>query len=156
MTELNEIHNLSLEWGAVLNIATRLADIEARIGPWDDLTNLVASLLDSSKTSTPEALATQTYPFLLRLYFRLKSFDSPKPFNRVSISTRLVPDPDSPQYSSPQDGFLISNYDFNTYRWAISLKQRDFISNNELWVPKSVLTPAQIKRLEKEANVLSP
>lgn len=152
MTELNEIHNLSLEWGAVLNIATRLADIESHIGPWDDLTNLVASLLDSSRTSSPEALATQVYPFLLRLYFRIKSFPTPKPFNQVFLSTRLVPDPDHPQYSDSQPGFLISNYDFNTYLWAISLNQRDFIDNNSLWIPKSILTPAQIKRLEKEAK----
>lgn len=153
MTELNEIHNLSLEWGAVLNITTRLADIESRIGPWDDLTNLVASLLDSSKTSTPEALATQTYPFLLRLYFRLKSFTAPAPFNRVSAAIRDVPMPDHPQYSDSQDGFLISNYDYNTYIWAKKLGFADFIDNNSLWVPKTALTPAQIKRLEKEANV---
>lgn len=152
MTELNEIHNLSLEWGAVLNIATRLADIEANIGPWDDLTNLVASLLDSSRTSTPEALATQVYPFLLRLYFRIKSFDTPRPFNRVSTSDRSVPDPNRPQYSDIQPGFLVSNYDFATYRWAIALHQEDFIDNNSLWVPRSALTPAQIKRLERKAN----
>lgn len=145
--ELNEIHNLSLEWGAVLNIATRLADIEDRIGPWDDLANLVASLLDSHRTSSPQVLAQEVYPFLFRLYFRIKRWDKPAPFNQVSRSTRQVPNPKHPLYHDEAPGFLFSNYDFKVYQWAVSLKQSDFIANNELWIPETALTPAQIRRL---------
>ena len=152
MTEIKEIHNLSLEWGAVLNLATRIADIEDKIGPWDDLTNMVASLLDSHKTSAPETLATRVYPFLFRLYFRLKGFSAPVPFNQVSRFSQLVPDEEHSQYSDKQDGFLISNYSYSTYEWALPLEVDRFIENNSLWVPCSKLTPAQIKRLDKQAN----
>lgn len=153
MSEINEIHNLSLEWGAVLNLATRIADIEERIGPWDDLTNLVASLLDNHRTSSPEVLASQVYPYLFRLYFRLRSFSAPVPFNKVSRTTRPVPVSDGSQYKEDQPGFLISNYDFATYRWALSLRQDNFISNNELWMPESALTAAQIKRLDASTKI---
>lgn len=148
MAEINEIHDLSLEWGALLNLAMRIADIEERIGPWDDLTNMVASLLDNHRTSSPEALASQVYPYLFRLYFRLRSFSTPIPFNKVSRSAKSVPISEGSQYKDAQPGFLISNYDFATYRWALALQQDDFISNNELWIPESVLTAAQIKRLD--------
>lgn len=152
MTEIEEIHNLSLEWGAILNLATKLADVEEKIGPWDDLTNLVASLLDNHRTSAPQVLAQEVYPFLFRLYFRIRSFSAPVPFNKVSRTVRSAPLSDNPQYRDDAPGFLISNYDFNTYRWAISLKQDDFIDNDNLWIPASALTPAQVKRLEKKAE----
>lgn len=155
MNEIEEIHDLSLEWGAILNLATRIADIEDKIGPWDDLTNMVASLLDGSRTSTPQSLAQDVYPFLFRLYFRLKAFESPTRFNRVFLSERDLPDSDNPQYKERVAGFGISNYDYKTYLWARRLGMADFISNNDLWVPKSSLTPAQIKHLEKEANGVS-
>lgn len=155
MTEINDIHNLSLEWGAVLNLATRIADIEDKIGPWDDLTNMVSSLLDGSRNSTPQALAQDVYPFLFRLYFRLKAFSSPTPFNKVVSTTRDVPLPDKSQYREQQDGYLIVNYDYKTYLWAKNLGLADYISNNGLWVPKSSLTPAQIKHFDKEADGVS-
>lgn len=151
MAEINEIHNLSLEWGAVLNLATRIADIEEKIGPWDDLANLVASLLDNHRTSSPEALAKNVYPYLFRLYFRLKSYSKPSPFNKISLASRAVPMSDNAQYTDEQEGYLISNYDFKTYTWAKELQLDDFISNNELWVPKGRLTSAQIQRFDKLA-----
>lgn len=152
MAEINDIHNLSLEWGAILNLATRIADVEDRIGPWDDLTNLVASLLDSHRTSSPQTLARVVYPFLFRLYFRIKRWDKPIPFNQVSRATRQVQSPKHPQYHDEAPGFLISNYDFKTYSWAVSLHLSDYIDNNSLWVPTSVLAPAQLKRLEKSLD----
>lgn len=152
MTEVIEIHNLSLEWGAVLNLATRIADIEDRIGPWDDLTNMVARLLDNHRTSSPQALAQEVYPFLFRLYFRLKPFTSPIPFNQVFKEERLVPASPNSQYKDAVPGYRISNYDFATFRWAIALKQDDYIDNNSLWIPASALTSAQAKRLEKKTK----
>ena len=152
MNEINEVHNLSLEWGAILNLATKIADIEEKIGPWDDLADMVASLLDNHRTSTPEALAQDVYPYLFRLYFRLKTLSAPTPFNRVSTMSRDVPLLDNPQYREPEEGFSISNYDFKTYIWAKELGFSDYISNGELWVPKSKLTPAQISRLEKAVH----
>lgn len=154
MSEINDIHNLSLEWGALLNVATRIADIEDKIGPWDDLTNLVASLLDSSRSASPQVLAQDVYPFLFRLYFRIKLFSSPVPFNRVSHVERGTPLSDNPKYREIQPGYLISNYDYRIYLWAKRKGFSDYIDNNSVWVPTSSLTPAEIKRLE--ARISSP
>lgn len=152
MTEINEIHSLSLEWGAILNLATRIADIEERIGPWDDLTNMVASLFDNHRTSSPEILASQVYPYLFRLYFRLRSFSVPVPFNQVFEETRSVPTSSNVAYHTDQQGFRIYNYDFSIYHFAISLKQDDFIDNASLWISASVLTPAQLKRFKEKSG----
>lgn len=152
MDEIAEIHNNTEEWKTLLNLANRIADVEEKIGPWDDLTNMVVSILEKAKACEPESIATTTYPFLFRLYFRIKSYQSPVPFNRVSASSRLAPLKDNPQYSEEAEGFAISNYDYKTYLWARSLGQTDFISNDSLWIPRSVLTPAQIKRLDQSSK----
>lgn len=152
MVEIDALHTDSPEWRSLMTVANWIAEVEGRIGPWDDLTNMVVSLLENHRTSDPQSLTTLVYPFFLRLYFRIKQFDKPMLFNKVSRAFRLVPISVDSQYQENVPGFLITNYDFNTYKWAISLKQDDFINNNSLWIPISSLTPAQIKRLDKKVK----
>lgn len=150
-----ELHSVEQEWGAICRLIDKIGDREEELGQWDDLINMVADLVDKEDgDKDPSHLARDVFAYLWRLYFRIKAYDRPKPFNSVKEGKMQVKT--SEQYSEEQDGFFIYNYDYKTYLWAkYTANARDHIDNNAIWVAKSALTPAQIKHftaLAKKEN----
>lgn len=152
MNEIKEIHDTSIEWGCICNLADRIATVEEKIGPWDDLINLVADIFDSEGQSLDHKhLAFDVYPFFWHLYFRVRAWDKPVPFNQVSKMKQSVAI-DGKQYQEEKEGYMITNYDYKTYLWARKLGYGDYICNNWLWVERDKLTAAQIRRFDKLAE----
>lgn len=152
MEEIRAIHNTSIEWGCICNLADRIGTVEEKIGPWDDLINLVADIFDSEGQSLDNKhLAFDVYPFFWHLYYRIREWEKPVPFNQVRLFKQSV-SADGKQYREDKDGYMIHNYDYKTYLWARKLGFGDYICNDWLWVAKEALTPAQIKRFDKLAE----
>ena len=149
MEEIKEIHEASLEWGAICNIVDRISDVEEKIGPWDDLINMVANIFDTeSQSKDNKHLAMDVFPFFWHLYYRIRAYDKPVPFNQVSAMKQST-SAEGKQYREDKDGYMIQNFDYKTYLWAKKLGFGDYICPGWLWVAKEALTPAQVQRFEK-------
>ena len=65
MDQTNEIHNRSLEWGAICNLADKISRLEEAIGPWDELADRVADAMDmESKEEDTSRIFFGLYQFM--------------------------------------------------------------------------------------------
>ena len=138
MEEINSMHELSLEWGCVTNLMDRICSIESTIdGGWIELVDMVADAVTiEGAKKNPESVFFNLYSFLWRLYYRIKENPTAQPFNRYS-------------YSEKNHWFMICNYDYKIFCWAIQNGFVDGISNNCITIPEEKLKENQIELLKR-------
>lgn len=136
MEEIDEIHSTSLEWGAITNLVDRIGNIEEKMdGYWDELINVVANAItEEGENKDPAALFFILYQFMFRLYYRLRENPTKREFNIVSKT---------------KDGFRLTNYDYKTFKWAVSGGFIMTISNDYIDLPMDKLTANQVRAFER-------
>lgn len=139
MQEINEIHTETLEWGCVNRMIDRIAGLEEKIeGGWDSLIDVLADLMEEEyPPAEPEKIFYVTYQFVFRLYYRIKANPVPRKFNMVDKN---------------QEGFRITNYDYETFKWAMEGGFVMTISNDYIDLPIEKLSTNQVRALERRAK----
>lgn len=139
----------SLIWGSITRIVEKIGDRADALN-WDEAINMTADLVDKEGASMDTRhLTTDVYTYLMRFYFRIKAYDAPMPFNLVVKRQHNTAPPGRPTHY--EDGFEICNYDYPTYLWLKKVNP-EYLSPNTCWVPEAALSPAQIRRLKKQAE----
>ena len=139
----------TLIWGSISRVVEKIGDRAEALG-WDEVINMTADLVDKEGANMDaKHLTTDVYTYLMRLFFRIKSYDAPMPFNLVVERQHNMADAGRP--SQMEAGFEICNYDYPTYLWLKKVNP-DYLDIVSGWVPKAALSPAQIRRLEKQAE----
>lgn len=141
MEEIKAMHELSLEWGCITNLMDKIVDIEASLdGGWDELIDMVAdAVTEEGGKKDPEGAFFRLYSFLWRLYFRLRNGQQKEPFNKYSLDEK-------------NEKFMVENYDYKTFCWAINKGFTDGISNNYLYIPLKSLSEGQISKLKNRCK----
>lgn len=136
MEEINEIHSTSLEWGAITNLIDRISAIEENMdGHWDNLINMVADVItEEGQNKDPESIFFGIYQFMFRLYYRLRDNPTKRDFNILSKTDK---------------GFMLTNYDYKTFKWAMSGGFAMTISNDYIDLPMDKLTTGQVRAFER-------
>lgn len=118
---------------------TRASDLEEQIeGGWPELIDMMADAMsDEGGQKNPEEAFFYLYAFMFRLYYRLKVNPVKQPFN---------------QYSLHGDEFWISNYDYNTFKWAVQHGFTEEIDNLVIKIPENKLTQKQIAALKRRCE----
>lgn len=139
MEEINEIHNLNLEWGCITNLMNKISDIENNMeGGWPELIEMVADAVDEEgENEDPVSAFFSLYQFLFRLYYRLKTNPVKKSFN---------------QYSKDGDKYWITNYDYKTFSWVIKNNIGKQVDNLVIKIPKDNLTTSQQRAFERRCK----
>lgn len=140
MEEINEIHTRSLEWGCICNLIDKIGDIEDKIdGHWDELLDMVANTVDKEgQEKNPEVIFFDLYEFFFRLYYRLRTNPTKRPFNlidKINIAGKEV--------------YRVTNYDYKTFKWAKSGGLMDGVSNDYMDLPSDKLTTNQRRAFER-------
>ena len=136
MEEINEIHSTSLEWGAITNIIDRISTIENNIeGYWDELDNMIANIIsEEGQNKDPSSIFFNVYQYMFRLYYRLRNNPHKRDFNIISKTN---------------NGFRLTNYDYKTFKWAMSGGFAMTISNDYIDLPMDKLTTNQARAFER-------
>lgn len=139
MEEIQELHNLSLEWGCITNLLDRISLIEEKIeGGWPELIDMVSdAITEEGGNKEPDKVFFYLYGYLFHLLYRLKRNPEKCPFN---------------QYSDHGDEFWITNYNYAIFKWAVAKGFTDEIDNLVIKIKKSNLTSSELKTLEKRCK----
>lgn len=143
MEEINDVHTISLEWGCVANLIDKIGDIEDKIeGHWDQLCNMIADMISEEGNEKDTAkVFFDIYQFCFRLYYRLRANPTKRPFNKIS---KIM--------IGGKDYYRITNYDYNTFKWAKNNGFDMAISNDYIDIEYSKLSEKQRKALDKRLN----
>ena len=142
---MEEKEGMSLLWGVVAHLIDKIGDEVDRLN-WDDALNMIADAYTEveQETDTTKLFFTW-YQFFFRFYWRIKKMDTKRPFNIISLTTRLVDHDDVEMY-------MVTNYDYKMYLWGRDKGCSNSITNDWFLVPKSILTPAEIKHFEERVS----
>lgn len=139
-------------YGECAYLLDKIFDKTEEMGGWDELINMLACI-DDIKFKTEQELYSYYYKFIRNVYWRIHSWEEPQPFNRItkqqvalSVSNDAVPK------AKLADGYLIWNYDYKVFRWALERGLTYGMSTGGIEVPASLLTPAQIEHYNKKAE----
>lgn len=140
MEEINEIHTQNLEWGCVANLVNKIAELEETMdGHWDELLDMIADVIDQEgREPDPSKVFFDIYQFFFRLYYRLRINPTKRDFNQIS-KTNI----------SGKEFYIITNYDYKTFKWA---KAEGFIgrlSNDYIYLPTEKLTTNQRRAFDR-------
>lgn len=139
MDDADYIRETTLAYGAVMNLMDRIVGVNEE---WTELLDTMSDVFDEEHNNKdPEDIFSTVYQFLFRLYLRLKINPEKRPFNIVTH-----------EKTSTGEWFRITNYDYNTFKWA---KKGGFISgitNDFIDLPLEKLNDNQIKAFEKRAR----
>ncbi len=140
MEEIKELHTTSLEWGCVCNLIDKIADIENNIeGHWDELMDMIADMVtENNKEKDPAVVFFDIYQFVYRLYYRLRTGPTKKPFNQISKTT-----------ISGKEVYRITNYDYKTFKWAKNSGFDMTINNIYIDLPADKLTTNQRRAFDR-------
>ena len=143
MEEINELHTRSLEWGCVCNLIDKIGDIEETIdGHWDELLDMIADTLNKEGTETePEKIFFYIYAFFFRLYYRLRTNPTKRSFNQISKEN-----------IAGKEVYRITNYDYKTFKWAVTEGFAETISNDSIQLPKDKLTTNQQRAFDRRCH----
>lgn len=141
MEEITALHNLNLEWGCVTNLLDKITSIEDKIeGGWPELIDMVAdAMTEEGGKKDPASVFFNLYGFMFRLYYRIKDNPVKQPFNRFS-------------YDEKNRWFMIQNYDYKTFVWAVSKGLGDGITNSYMTIPEEKLNDKQIALLKRRCK----
>lgn len=139
MDDADYIRNTTLAYGAVMNMMDRVVSINE---DWTEILDMMSDVFDEEHNNKdPEDIFSTVYQFIFRLYLRLKINPEKRKFNIVTH-----------EKTSTGEWFRITNYDYNTFKWA---KKGGFISgitNDFIDLPLEKLNDNQIKAFEKRAR----
>lgn len=139
MDQINEIHNRSLEWGAICNLADKISRLEEGIGPWDELADMVADAMDmESKEEDTSRIFFGLYQFMWRLFYRLRGHEEVRPFNVVT-KVEL----------QGAEYIRITNYDYKTFKWAKAGGLDKVVTNDYIDIPVDKLSTSVRRQLER-------
>lgn len=139
MDEINEIHNRSLEWGAICNLVDKISRYEEAVGPWDELINMVAEAMDiESKEQDTSRIFFSLYQFMWRLFYRLRGHEEIRPFNIVTKVEAVG-----------KEYFRITNYDYKTFKWARAGGLDKVITNDYIDIPVDRISTNVRRSLER-------
>lgn len=112
MDEIKDLYTRNLEWGCLCNLVDKISEIESNIeGHWDELAEMVANaIIVEQDNKNPETLFFNLYEFMFRLYYRVRNNPTKRPFNQITKTT-----------IKGEDVYRITNYDYNTFKWAKSV-----------------------------------
>lgn len=141
MEEIKELHQLSLEWGCITNLLDRIIAVEDKIeGGWPELVDMVGdAMTEEAMNKNPVTAFFNLYGFMWRLYYRVKNNPTKQPFNRYS-------------YDEKNSWFMIYNYDYKTYCWAVEKRLGNGISTGYMTIPEEQLTDKQIALLKRRCK----
>lgn len=133
-------------WGSITNKIDKI-EAEADRLEWDAIIDMVADILATINTKNidPLELFTNLYQFTFRLYYRLKAYSSPAPFNQVSKTTRREGLEDIPFYQ-------IKNYDYKMFLWAKQRGYTEYLANDWFLIPESDLSASEKRKFDKEVG----
>lgn len=142
MDELKAMHELSVEWGCITNLIDRIMLLEDTIkGGWPELDDMISNILAEEGTNKdPQQVFFNVYTFMLRLYFRMKANPVAEAFNKISYSDNY----------GGEGAFIIQNYDYDTFLWAIKNGFTDRIDNNTIYILAKGLSPTIEKALRRK------
>lgn len=145
MDELTEMHSLNLEWGCITNLVNRITTIEDSIeGGWPELVDMVGDAMTTEgSTKDPASVFFNLYGFFFHLVYRLKTHPERKPFNQYSHVE---------WGTSKEDVYLIENYDYEAFKWALKSGFGDRIDNHRIIIPAKKLTDSQHKAFDKRCK----
>ena len=133
------IRETTLAYGAVMNMMDRVVSINE---DWTELLDMMSDVFDEEHSNKdPEDIFSTVYQFIFRLYLRLKVNPEKRQFNIVTH-----------EKTSTGEWFRITNYDYNTFKWA---KKGGFISgitNDFIDLPLEKLNDNQIKAFERRVK----
>lgn len=139
MDDADYIRETTLAYGAVMNLMDRIVSVNEE---WTELLDMMSDVFDEEhNNNNPEDVFSTVYQFLFRLYLRLKINPEKRQFNIVTH-----------EKTSTGEWFRITNYDYNTFKWA---KKGGFISgitNDFIDLPLEKLNDNQIKAFERRAK----
>ena len=139
MEEINEINQVSLEWGVIANLAMRIGDLENDM-PWPKLIDMISDAYDEAeKEKDPVRLFFDWHQFFWRLYYRVKNMDKPKPFNIITKEER-----------GGDEYFRIENFDYRMFIWARRKGFTDEMDNDRFYVLRDKLSPGELKSFERK------
>lgn len=140
MDEIKELHTRNLEWGCICNLVDKISEIEDNMeGHWDELAEMVAqALTDEQDNKDPETLFFNLYEYMFRLYYRVRNNPTKRLFNQVS---KTVID--------TEDVYRITNYDYNTFKWAKNIGCAETITNDYIDFPSKKLNESLIRTFER-------
>ena len=137
MTEINNMHELTLEWGCITNLMNKISDIEDKIG-WPELADMVADAVTvESQNTDPATVFFSLYQFLWRLYYRLKANPEKSPFNR---------------WTKYEDQYWATNYDYALFKWAHENGFVEGIDNLVIRVPANKLSDKHKRALDRRCE----
>ncbi len=139
MDDADYIRETTLAYGAVMNMMDRVVSINE---DWTELLDMMSDVFDEEHNNKdPEDIFSTVYQFIFRLYLRLKINPEKRKFNIVTH-----------EKTSTGEWFRITNYDYNTFKWA---KKGGFISgitNDFIDLPLEKLNDNQIKAFERRVK----
>ncbi len=134
-----------VEWEALADIARKISDEADRLD-WAELMNEVSDAYEESvKEDDPAIKLFVWQQFLFRLLYRVRKFDRPYEFNRVSKTSRL-------EKHKTVDMFMIENYDHKMYLWAKKKGYTKYLTNNFFLVPVEKLTDKERESFDKKCE----
>lgn len=136
MDDIAELHNLNLEWGCITNLMDKITTIEDKIeGGWPELIDMVAdAMAEEGELKDPVSAFFNLYGFLFHLLYRLKVNSTPRPFNKYEHLG---------WGTMEEDVFVISDYNYDTFKWALKSGFNDRIDNDRIIIPVDKLTTKQ-------------
>lgn len=147
MEESENFHDLNIEWGCITNLLDKIVNFEDKIdGGWPELVDMVSdAMTEEGSLKDPTSAFFNLYSFMFRLYYRLKANPEKEKFN---IYEHTI------WGSKKEDVYIIRNYDYSVFKWALKFGFTDRIDNYKVIVPKDKLTTTQQRafqhRCEKE------
>lgn len=142
MNEIQDLNGDEAAWGIVAKLMDKISDREEAMGGWDELINMIAETYANASAETDSyKIFFNLHQFFFRLYYRIKAFDSPQPFNSVNKTT-----------IGRENYYRISNYDYKMFLYAMNNGYMEHLDNLSFLIPESKLDAATKKKLEARAN----
>lgn len=149
MEEIKKMHDLDIEWGCITNLMDKISNLEDRIeGGWPELIDMVGdAVTEEGENKDPASAFFNLYAFLWHLYYRIKTHPEKKAFN-IYEHTEWG--------TSKEDIYLIENYDYAAFKWAVKSGFSDRIDNDRIIISADKLTTKQQKAFDHRCKERRP
>ena len=131
------------KWSYIAKWADKISDEIERMGEWDEAIDMVGNAMAGVELDNPSDKEFYLlFEFLRNFYYRIKKWDSPQPFNKVSAGsdTKLG------------DIYRLHNYDYKMFHWVAEHNFMDYLSPVDVVIKKEELSPAEIQMFNKRLN----
>lgn len=145
MSDYEEVRDTQVEFGCIAKLIDRISVIVDKL-EWEELADMVAdAFVLAEKEQEPFKMFVDWYQFFFRLYYRVKTYKGPAPFNRIFRDQRVVGHDEIQMYR-------VQNYDYKMFAWARKKGFTEFLTNDWFLVPVDKLTVAEKANFEKKVE----